>query len=76
MKSALALLSLVTLALAGPVLQFEGDADQQFLGLPTTYPGYDLDLNEQRLVELEGQPPKWVSELEKVCCSYGWSGAQ
>ncbi|KAH6915257.1 peptidase [Coprinopsis sp. MPI-PUGE-AT-0042] len=66
MKSALALLSLVTLALAGPVLQFEGDADQQFLGLPTTYPGYSLDLNEQRLVELEGQSPKWVSELEKI----------
>ena len=68
MKSAFALLSLVTLALAGPLLQFETEGDQQLLGeLPTSYPGYDLDLGEQRLVELEGQSPKWMTELEKVC---------
>ena len=67
MKSAFALLSLVTLALAVPLIQFEAEGDQQLLGeLPTSYPGYDLDLGEQRLVELEGQSPKWMTELEKI----------
>ncbi|EAU84252.1 peptidase [Coprinopsis cinerea okayama7 len=66
MRSLGALLSLVSLVLATPVLQFGGDVEQHVLGLPTEYPGYTLDLNEMRLVELEGQSPKWVSELEKI----------
>jgi len=32
----------------------------------TTYPGFDLDLNSRRLVQLEGQDPVWMTELEKV----------
>jgi hypothetical protein len=30
------------------------------------YPGYDLDLNELRLVQLEGREPVWMTEYEKV----------
>jgi len=30
------------------------------------YPGFDLNLNELRLVQLEGQEPVWISELEKI----------
>lgn len=30
------------------------------------YPGFDLDLSELRLVQLEGQDPVWLSELDKV----------
>ena len=32
----------------------------------TTVPGYDVDLNAQRLVQMEGQEPVWMTELEKV----------
>ena len=28
--------------------------------------GVDLDLHELRLVEMEGQPAVWMTELEKV----------
>lgn len=73
MKSICALLSLVSLAISSPVLQFSGDSEQQVLGYPTEYPGFDLDLNELRLVELEGQAPVWMSELEKVRLSVGWA---
>lgn len=31
------------------------------------YPGFDIDLNAQRLVQLEGQEPVWMSEWDKVC---------
>lgn len=30
------------------------------------YPGFSLDLNAQRLVQMEGQAPVWITELEKV----------
>ncbi|KIY49546.1 peptidase [Fistulina hepatica ATCC 64428] len=30
------------------------------------YPGFSLDLSAQRLVQIEGQPPVWMSELEKI----------
>lgn len=64
MKSFCALLSLLTLAVAGPVAQY---SREQFpMELPTHYPGYSLDLGEMRLVELEGQSPVWMSELDKV----------
>jgi bacterial leucyl aminopeptidase len=32
----------------------------------TTYPGFNLDLNSLRLVQLEGSDPLWMTELEKV----------
>jgi hypothetical protein len=34
--------------------------------LMTSYPGFDLDLGAQRLVQIEGQSPVWMTELEKV----------
>jgi leucyl aminopeptidase len=64
MKSFGALLALLTLAIAGPVAQY---SREQFpMELPTSHPGYSLDLAEMRLVELEGQAPMWMSELDKV----------
>ena len=35
--------------------------------LPSTWPGFDLDLNARRLVQMEGaESPVWMTELEKV----------
>jgi bacterial leucyl aminopeptidase len=30
------------------------------------YEGFKMDLNAQRLVQMEGQTPVWMTELEKV----------
>jgi len=30
------------------------------------YPGFDLDLNARRLVQMEGKAPVWMTELEKI----------
>ncbi len=64
----LALLALVSTALATPLALY--DSAQSPLGgdvLPTQYPGFDLDLNELRLVQLEGhEDPVVMTELEKV----------
>jgi hypothetical protein len=32
----------------------------------SNYDGFDLDLNAPRLVQMEGQEPVWMTELEKV----------
>ncbi|TFK29308.1 peptidase [Coprinopsis marcescibilis] len=66
MKSFAALLSIVSLALGASVLHFKEDAAQAPMTLPMSHPSFDLDLNEVRLVELEGQPPQWMTELDKV----------
>ena len=71
MKRIFAGLSLAGLALAIPFYSSEnaGDDQVQFqfpLGEYANYPGYDLDLNELRLVQLEGREPMWVTEYEKV----------
>lgn len=42
------------------------DGQQPFGDYPTEHPDFDYDLNEMRLVELEGGVPVWMSELEKV----------
>lgn len=34
--------------------------------LPSTWPGIDLDLSERRLVQMEGESPVWMTELEKI----------
>lgn len=63
----LALLALVSAAVATPLALY--DSEQSPLGdvLPTEYPGFDLDLNAPRLVQLEGQEePVVMTELEKV----------
>ena len=66
MRSLCALLSVAGLVLASPLLQLDlyivGDGQTPL----NSYPGMNLDLNDMRLVELEGQAPKWMSELEKV----------
>lgn len=63
MRSFPILLSLVSLIAATP-LAYEGQTP--FNAQTPTYPGFDLDLNARRLVQLEGQEPVWMTELEKV----------
>jgi leucyl aminopeptidase len=72
MKSIFAGLSLASLALAIPFYypQSASDGNQVQLQLSpedfADYPGFDLDLNELRLVQLEGRDPVWMTEYEKV----------
>lgn len=70
MKSVIASLSFVCVALAIPFFS-AGDNGQLPLALESldkqaSYPGFDLDLNQLRLVQLEGKEPVWMTELEKV----------
>jgi hypothetical protein len=65
MKSFASLLCFVTLIVATPVIQNEKQVT--FNAQTATYPGFDLDLNALRLVEMEGQAPVWMTELDKVC---------
>lgn len=70
MKSVLAGLSFVCVALAIPFFS-TGDNVQLPLSMESldeyaSYPGFDLDLNQLRLVQLEGQDPVWMTELQKV----------
>lgn len=65
MKSFASLLCFVTLIVANPVIQNEKQVT--FDAQTATYPGFDLDLNALRLVEMEGQAPVWMTELDKVC---------
>ncbi|KAI0712922.1 peptidase [Cerioporus squamosus] len=63
----LALLALVSAAIATPLALYGNE--QRPLGdvLPTTYPGFPLDLSAPRLVQLEGQEePVVMTELEKI----------
>lgn len=64
MKSFALLLSLVSIISATPFLYDSEQIPLKADGL--THPGFDLDLNALRLVQLEGQPPVWMTELEKV----------
>ncbi|PPQ77340.1 hypothetical protein CVT25_010922 [Psilocybe cyanescens] len=64
MKSFAILLSLVSLINATPLAyggQIPFDAQT-----PTSYPGFDLDLNARRLVQWEGHEPIWMTELQKI----------
>ena len=63
MKSFLILISLVSLVSTTPLVyneQFPLGTQQE------SYPGFDLDLNAVRLVQMEGESPVWMTELEKV----------
>jgi leucyl aminopeptidase len=64
MKSFASLLCFVTLIVATPVTQNEKQVT--FNAQTATYPGFDLDLNALRLVEMEGQAPVWMTELDKI----------
>ncbi|PSR73621.1 hypothetical protein PHLCEN_2v10540 [Hermanssonia centrifuga] len=73
MKSFASLLALASLAASTPLSFYEnnqlplgGSQQVEAEGLLSSYPGVSLDLNERRLVQLEGQAPAWVSELEKT----------
>jgi len=67
MKCVLPLLSLACISFANPL--FATRHEDQF---PVTsssdseYPGFDLDLKAQRLVQMEGRPAVWMTELEKI----------
>jgi len=69
MKSTFALLSLACLAVSRPLSSTE-TSEQVFLGgleeHSTNYPGFDIDLTSQRLIQLEGREPIWMTELEKI----------
>jgi len=66
MKSlSILLLSLACLVVANP-LSPSFDDHQVPLGAKDGYPGFDLDLNAQRLVQMEGQAPVWMTELKKI----------
>ena len=74
MKRIFAGLSLASLALAVPFYSSggpKGDSQVQlgqFIAEDyANYPGYTLDLNNLRLVQLEGREPVWMTEYEKVC---------
>ncbi|KAH9948861.1 peptidase [Amylocystis lapponica] len=64
-KSLALLLALVSVAVSTPFLA-DDNAQVAFESLPQSYPGFDLDLNEVRLVQLEGQPPVQMTELDKI----------
>lgn len=63
MKSFLIILSLVSLVATTPLVynvQFPLGTQQE------SYPGFDLDLTAVRLVQMEGEAPVWMTELDKV----------
>ena len=66
MRAFTVILAFVSAALANPLLF--ADSQQVPLGNQQlqTYPGFNVDLNERRLIQLEGQQPVWVTELDKV----------
>ena len=67
MKSVSTLLSLACLVSASPISSsYGGQVVLGDLEEYHDYPGFNLDLSAQRLVQLEGKEPIWMSELEKV----------
>ncbi|KAF9469071.1 hypothetical protein BDZ94DRAFT_1153202 [Collybia nuda] len=66
MKSFLALALFVCVAISTPLVI---DDTSQFAfgdGLLKTYPGFNLDLDAQRLIQVDGQAPVWTTELGKI----------
>jgi len=65
MKYILPLLAVSGFAAAGSVLLENGQVD--LVTQYRDYPGYSLNLDERRLVQLEpGKPAVWMTELEKI----------
>jgi leucyl aminopeptidase len=60
------LLSLVALACVANAVAVPLDGEQAPFGVDYKHPGFDWDLSAQRLVQIEGQAPVWMTELEKV----------
>lgn len=65
MRSFAALLALASLAVSAPSVSENAQYPLGQVEL-ATHSGLDLDLSERRLIEVEGQSPVWVTELEKV----------
>ncbi|KAJ7595113.1 peptidase [Mycena floridula] len=61
MKSSFFSLSAFGLAIATPLLEHQVPLDTL-----RQYPGFNLDLNEQRLVQMEAQEPVWMTEWDKI----------
>lgn len=69
MKSTFAaLLVPILAAIAAAAVPLEFETGQAYLDEfgSLRHEGYDFDLQELRLVEFEGQPPRWITELDKV----------
>jgi hypothetical protein len=66
MKSSLISLSLACAVLSTPLSFPEGEQAPFDAGLMTSYPGFTLDLDAQRLVQTEGKDPVWMTEMDKV----------
>ena len=65
MRSLVALVSFACVVAAAPAkspLLLNGEHDVQHV----SHAGFDFDLNSLRLVQLEDQPPAWMTELDKV----------
>ncbi|TFK76091.1 peptidase [Pluteus cervinus] len=66
MKSFASLIALVTLAVATPLAYNDGLSQIPFGADSATHAGFNLDLSARRLVQVEGQAPVWMTELEKI----------
>ncbi|KAJ7904363.1 peptidase [Mycena olivaceomarginata] len=60
------LLSLVALACVANAVAVPLGGEQAPFGVDYKHPGFDWDLSAQRLVQIEGQAPVWMTELEKI----------
>ncbi|EGO22330.1 hypothetical protein SERLADRAFT_440355 [Serpula lacrymans var. lacrymans S7.9] len=68
MKSAVLLLSLGCVIAANPLLAHNSNQQVVLNGqaYKVEHDGFSLDLSEKRLVQMEGQEPVWMTELEKI----------
>jgi hypothetical protein len=69
MKSLLALISFICAAVATPLATDNAGQILLDAGLMASYPGFNLDLNAQRLIQVDGEAPVWTTELGKVVIS-------
>jgi hypothetical protein len=66
----LALLPFVCLASATPLSGLFDNGEQSVLSwYKEKYPGYNVDLGAQRLVQMDGMEPVLMTEMEKVLAS-------
>ena len=67
MKSFALLLAVASVAVSTPLIFGDnGQVNLAIESLPQSYPGFDLDLNAQRWVQVDGKEPVLMTELEKV----------
>jgi len=67
MKSLALLLAVVSAAVSTPLAFGEnGQVHFEVDNLPPSYPGFDLDLNALRWVQVDGKAPERMTELQKI----------